>query len=75
LVKLFTEALQLNEAEIGEIKILGNYSFIDVPAQYAQKAINTLNNSDFKGRKITVNFSRKRTERKPVRSHRSKQFR
>ncbi len=75
LVKLFAGAVKVPEHELGEIKILENYSFIDLPAEYAQKAIAALNNSEFKGRKITVNYSRKKTERKPVGSRRSRQYR
>ncbi len=75
LIKLFVDALHLNEADIGEIKILENYSFIDIPEPYAQKAIDSLNNADFKGRRITVNFSRKKTEKNPVAARRSRQYR
>jgi ATP-dependent RNA helicase DeaD len=75
LVKLFTGAVKLSEDELGEIKILESYSFVDLPAEYAQKAIAALNNSEFKGRKITVNYSRKKTERKPVGARRSRQYR
>lgn len=75
LLKMFGTALNLKEYEIGEIKILENYSFIDIPQDYAAKAIEALNNSDFKGRKITVNYSRKKTERKPGGFRRARQSR
>jgi ATP-dependent RNA helicase DeaD len=75
LIKLFAAALNLKEADIGEVKILENYSFIDIPATYAVKAIDRLNNTDFKGRRITVNFSRKKSEKKPVAARKTRQFR
>jgi RNA recognition motif-containing protein len=43
---------------------LDSYSFIDIPEQYSQKAIEQLNGKDFRGRKITVNHARKKEEKK-----------
>ncbi len=56
---LVTKKLKTETSSIGAVKILDNYSFIDVPEKDAQKAIDSLNGSEFKGRKITVNFARK----------------
>jgi ATP-dependent RNA helicase DeaD len=60
LKELFISQLGITEAEIGNVKILENYSFVDIAEAYAQKAIDTLNTADFRGRKITVNYSRKK---------------
>ena len=60
LKELFIAKVGITEAEIGNVKILGTYSFVDIAGAYAQKAIDTLNATDFRGRKITVNYSRKK---------------
>ena len=59
-MRLFTSQLGITEAELGEMKILDNYSFIDISNSQAQKAIDTLNNTEFRGRKLTVNYARKK---------------
>lgn len=51
-----------NKSDIGEIKILDNYSFVEVSADKAQKLIELLNGVDFKGKKLTVNYARKKEE-------------
>ena len=60
LIKLFTESGNLDQASIGSIKILDSYSFVDVPVDSAEKAIEALNGTDFRGRTITVNNARKK---------------
>jgi len=51
------------KADIGEIKILDNYSFVEVTADKAQKLIEQLNGVDFKGKKLTVNYARKKEDK------------
>ncbi|TFG65364.1 MAG: DEAD/DEAH box helicase [Spirochaetales bacterium] len=63
LAKFFSTALNINQEEIGSIKILDNYSFIEIATSHAQKAIDQLDGKDFKGRKITVNHARKKEEK------------
>jgi ATP-dependent RNA helicase DeaD len=63
LSKLFTQVPGITTEEVGSIKVLDNYSFIDIPAHIAQAAIDKLDGSDFHGRKITVNFARKKEEK------------
>ena len=63
LSRLFTQTLDITPAEVGSIKVLDNYSFIDIPAALAQNAIDVLDGSEFHGRKITVNFARKKEEK------------
>ncbi|MBN2051455.1 MAG: DbpA RNA binding domain-containing protein [Spirochaetales bacterium] len=60
LTKLFCSTLNIPNSEIGSIKVLDNYSFLDISPQYADAAIETLNGSDFRGRHITVNHARKK---------------
>jgi len=63
LSRLFSGALQVKPTTIGNIKVLDNYSFVDVPGSLADRAISLLDGNDFRGRKITVNHARKREEK------------
>ncbi len=63
LINLFTDQLHLNRSQIGEVKVLDNYSFIDIQSSYAGKAITELSGTEFKGRRITVNFAHKKEKR------------
>ena len=62
LKKLFASQLGISGAQLGEIKVLDNYSFVEITEPFAQKAIDELNAAEFRGRKITVNFARKKRE-------------
>lgn len=63
LSRLFTGAIKVEPTDIGQIRILDNYSFIDVPSGKAQAAIDALNGKEFRGRKITVNYARKKEDK------------
>ena len=63
LSRLFADTLNISPGDMGSIKVLDNYSFIDVPADRAQSAIDSLDATEFHGRKITVNFARKKEEK------------
>jgi len=60
LSRLFQKAADLDPRQIGSIKVLDNYSFIDIPTEAASGAIEKLDGSEFRGRSITVNFARKK---------------
>ena len=60
LARLFQERLDLKQGDIGSIKVLDSYSFLDISKDHAERAIEMLNGEDFKGRKLTVNHARKR---------------
>jgi len=47
----------LSEADLGQVKVLDNYSFVEVAADKAQAAIEELNGQELRGRKLTVNFA------------------
>ena len=49
---------------IKEVRVFDNYSFVDIAKEYADAAISTLSQIDYKGRKLIVNHSRKKTERR-----------
>ncbi len=59
LSRLFCSSLKIPVSGIGNIKVLDNYSFIDIKPDLADKAIETLNGTEYKGRKITVNYARR----------------
>ena len=60
LIKHFADRLGIDSEEIGAVKILDNYSFIEIPALHADRAIKELNETEFRGRKIAVNHARKK---------------
>jgi ATP-dependent RNA helicase DeaD len=64
IIHFFTSELKIKEAEIKEVKILDNYSFIEISSVYAAKAISQLNGKDFKGKRLSINYARKK-ERRP----------
>lgn len=62
LVGLFCSVAGIDRERIGEIKVLANYSFVQVYSEDAQKAIDALNGYDYRGRKLAVNLSRQKEE-------------
>jgi len=63
LVRLFKSNLEIDQNAIGNIKVLDNYSFVDIPQKVAQKAIEKMDNMEFRGRNITVNFAKKKDKK------------
>ena len=61
LVKLFTSTLPLKEDDIGSVRVLDNYSFVNISQDYAKQAVETMDSIKFRGRNITVNFAKKKT--------------
>ena len=59
-INLFMSKLEIDKSEIGKIKILDNYSFVEISTPFASKAIAELSGMEFKGKKLTVNTARKR---------------
>ncbi len=62
LARLFQSKLDLEQSDIGTIKVLDSYSFLEISKDHAERAIELMNGEDFKGRKLTVNHARKRNE-------------
>lgn len=60
LLALFTSGDGIVRDDIGQIKVLDNYSFVEVETSKADQAIEALNGTEFRGRKLTVNFARKK---------------
>jgi ATP-dependent RNA helicase DeaD len=62
LVAHFTRTLKVERSRLGEIRVLDNYSFLEIDSTLAEKAITALSGSQLKGRQITVNYARKRED-------------
>jgi hypothetical protein len=54
--------------DIGNIRILDNYSFVQVKTGAADGIIEALNGQQFRGRMLTVNYARNRKEEDPAES-------
>jgi hypothetical protein len=69
LVQLLTGAGGVSKADVGDIKILDNYSFVEVDEKTAAAVISRLDGKEYRGRNLTVNFAKKREEKaeRPVR--------
>lgn len=61
LVGLILDSTKLSREDIGNIKILDNYSFADISTDKADEVINTLNGSEFRGRTLNVNYAKKKS--------------
>lgn len=58
LVGLLASVAGLEREKIGDIRVLANYSFVQLFTEDAEKAINTLNGYDYRGRKLVVSYSK-----------------
>jgi len=58
----FTSTLKVDRCRIGQIRVLDNYSFLEIDSALAEKAISSLSGTQLKGRQITVNYARKRED-------------
>ena len=52
--------------DIGAIRILDNYSFVQVRDTVAEQIIEALNGQIFRGRPLTVNYAKSRRDEKPA---------
>ncbi|MGN0729706.1 DbpA RNA binding domain-containing protein [Treponema sp.] len=62
LVGLLVSVAGLERSRIGEIRVLSNYSFITLFAEDCDKTIKALNEYEYRGRKLSVSYSRKKDE-------------
>ena len=62
LVGLLISVAGLDRDRIGDIRVLANYSFVQLFTEDADKAINALNGYDYRGRKLSVSYSRQKDE-------------
>lgn len=66
LVGLLVNIAGLDRERIGEIRVLANYSFIQLFSEDCEKAIAALNNYEYRGRKLSVSYSKQRDENSPA---------
>src|SRR5574344_1770374 len=62
LVGLLVSVAGLERERIGDIRVLANYSFIQLFTEDCEKAIAALNGYDYRGRKLSVSYSKQREE-------------
>jgi len=62
LVGLLVSVAGLDRDRIGDIRVLANYSFVQLFKDDTDKAIAALNGYDYRGRKLAVSFSRQKDE-------------
>lgn len=60
LAELIADSVAVERSDLGEIRVLDSYSFVEVPEAVAQDTIAALSGTSFKGRRITVDFARAR---------------
>jgi ATP-dependent RNA helicase DeaD len=64
LIQLFMDRLKAERSQIHDIRILDNYSFVEVDSSLGERAIKELSGIEFKGRKLAVNYARKREDKR-----------
>jgi len=62
LVGLLIGVAGIDRESIGDIKVLANYSFVQLYTKDAQTAIDKLNGYEYRGRKLAVSYSRQKTD-------------
>jgi hypothetical protein len=62
LVGLLIAVAGLERDRIGDIKVLANYSFVQLYTEDAQTAIDKLNDYSYRGRKLAVSYSRQKSD-------------
>ena len=62
LVGILIAIAGLDRERIGDIKVLANYSFVQLYTEDAQTAIDKLNGYDYRGRKLAVSYSRQKSD-------------
>lgn len=62
LVGILIAVAGIDRERIGDIKVLANYSFVQLYTADAQTAIDKLNGYDYRGRKLAVSYSRQKSE-------------
>jgi hypothetical protein len=62
LVSLLIQGAHLTQDKIGEIRILDNYSFVQLFSEDADNVIAALNGYKFHGRTLIVSYSRKKDD-------------
>ena len=59
LIQLISKTASIEKESIGNIKILDNYSFVNIAGAHADKVVSVLDSTEYRGRKLTVNYAKK----------------
>jgi len=62
ILALINAKAKIDREDIGAIRVLDNYSFVQIRTSAADAVIQTLNGQSFRGRTLTVNYARTRRE-------------
>ncbi len=62
LVQLLVSVAGIERERIGDIKVLANYSFIQLFTEDCEKVISALNGYEYRGRTLSVSFSRQKED-------------
>lgn len=60
IIYLIIQNSGIEREHIGDIRVLDNYSFVQIITESADKVIESLNGIDYRGRKLSVSYSKKR---------------
>jgi RNA recognition motif-containing protein len=60
---LFASQLEIKRSDIAEVRVMDNYSFVEIQSRDAERAIAELTGKELKGRKLSVNYARPREEK------------
>ena len=66
LVGLFISVAGIEKERIGDIRVLANYSFVQLFKEDAEKAISALNGHVYRGRALSVSYSKQRPEHRMI---------
>ncbi len=62
IVKFFMEQGGIEKEEIGKIRVLPNYSFVEVPSDKADQLVEKLDNTKLNGRPVRVNIAQSKEQ-------------
>jgi len=62
LIGLIMQNVEIDRDHIGDIRVLDNYSFVQVITEDAERIITALNEIEYRGRRLVVSYSRKKEE-------------
>ncbi|NNM54405.1 MAG: RNA-binding protein [Spirochaetales bacterium] len=60
LILFLVNGAGIGKADLGDIKILDSYSFVEVQEDVASQVIEKLNGTTYRGKRIVINFAKKR---------------
>ena len=62
IIGLIMQNVEIDREHIGDIRVLDNYSFVQVITEDAERIIAALNEFEYRGRRLVVSYSRKKED-------------